>query len=97
MRAPQYASAHDYVYLLATFVAPKEAGVFSNCRGVHAFLDGAFKGKGTWSVLSGLAARLGPKVEMVIFNFWAAGRGRGPWDTASGIFYRALRKEINRT
>jgi hypothetical protein len=32
-----------------------------------------------------------------MFNFWAAGRGRGPWDTASGLFYRALRREINRT
>eukprot|EP00666_Eupelagonemidae_sp_cell4sb_P001249 gene1249-19447_t len=60
-------------------------------------MDGAFKGNGTWSVLTDLVEMLGPKVECVVFNFWAAGRGRGPWDTASGIFYRALRKTINRT
>eukprot|EP00662_Eupelagonemidae_sp_cell21_P055035 gene55035-12086_t len=74
-----------------------EKGVYRGCKGVIEFFDGAFKGKPAFRVLSDLPSRLSPSMEFVMMNFFAAGRGRGPWDTASGLLCKALRKEINRT
>jgi hypothetical protein len=86
--------AQDYVAVHAAFDLLKATTLFHGIKFLHVWFDGAFKGKGLWGMLSALALSLNVPV---IFNFWAAGRGRGPWDTASGLFYRALRREINRT
>eukprot|EP00662_Eupelagonemidae_sp_cell21_P048156 gene48156-24301_t len=72
-------------------------GVYDGVDAVHEFYDSGIKSAGHCRVFSDLPKRLRDKMKFCIGNFFAPGRGRGPWDTAGGLLARAARRENNRT